>query len=91
MYAINLNSENRILRATEERFADSESYLVESLPTGESEKEKDISNWKYINSQYVYDPLPDPEPQPEPIDIGKLDAQVLYTALMTDTLIEEDE
>lgn len=37
----------------------------------------------YINS------LP-PAPEPEPSEQDKLEAQVLYTALMTDTLLEEE-
>lgn len=37
----------------------------------------------YINS------LP-PAPPPEPSEQDKLEAQVLYTALMTDTLLEEE-
>ena len=41
--------------------------LVESLPTGETDKEKDISNWLYVDGQYKYDPLPDP-PEPEPVE-----------------------
>lgn len=31
-----------------------------------------------------------PAPPPEPSEQDKLEAQVLYTALMTDTLLEED-
>lgn len=30
-----------------------------------------------------------PEPDPEPSDIDRIEAQVMYTALMTDTLLEE--
>ena len=41
--------------------------IVETLPTGETDKEKDISNWLYIDGEYIYDPLPEPEPiEPEP-------------------------
>lgn len=37
-------------------------------------------------------PPPPPEPEPEPSEFDKLNAQVLYTAVMTDTLlVEEDE
>lgn len=31
-----------------------------------------------------------PAPEPEPSEQDKLEAQVLYTALMTDTLLEEE-
>jgi len=91
MYAIKLESNNRIAWATSPEFASESLILVETLPTGATDKEKDITNWLYVNSQYVYDPLPDPEPQPEPIDIEKLDAQVLFTAMMTDTVLEDEE
>ena len=32
--------------------------IVDVLPDG------DISDYKYIDGEYVYDPLPEPEPQP---------------------------
>lgn len=36
-------------------------------------------------------PQPEPEPQPEePSETERLEAQVLFTALMTDTLLEEE-
>lgn len=57
--------------------------VVETLPEG------DISNYKYINNEYIYDPLPEPEPiEPEPTQLDVLEAQVTYTAMMTDTLLE---
>jgi len=89
MYAINLDDNDRILRATIQQFADSESILVDSLPTGQTAKEQDITNWLYQGGQYVYSPKADPTPPPEPIDIDRLDAQMLFTAMMTDTLMQE--
>lgn len=35
-------------------------------------------------------PDPEPEPEPEPTQLDRLEAQVAYTALMTDTLIESE-
>lgn len=32
---------------------------------------------------------PDPEPMPTPTALDRLEAQVLYTAMLTDTLLEE--
>lgn len=58
MYAITLNEENRILRATTDEFKSDTDILVEALPEG------DISDYKYVNSQYVHDPLPKPEKEP---------------------------
>lgn len=34
-------------------------------------------------------PEPEPEPEPEPTEIDILEAQVTYTAMMTDTLLTE--
>ena len=57
--------------------------IVDILPEG------DISDYKYIGSKYVYEPLPEPEPpEPEPSQLDVLEAQVTYTAMMTDTLLE---
>ena len=61
MYAITLNEENRILRATYEKFAAEDDILVETFP------EDDISDYKYIDGEFVYDPLPKP-PEPVPVD-----------------------
>lgn len=36
-------------------------------------------------------PEPEPVPDPEPSELDKVKAQVLYTAAMTDTLLEDDE
>ena len=35
-------------------------------------------------------PEPEPAPTPEPTQLDRLEAQVTYTALMTDTLIESE-
>ena len=60
-YALNLNSDNRILSATYDQFAPASQPRVDELPEG------DISDYKYVDGEYVYDPLPvPPEPTPEP-------------------------
>lgn len=50
-YALNLNEENRILSATYEKYAPANAILVDTLP------ENDISDYLYINNEYVYSPL----------------------------------
>ena len=65
LYALNLADDVRILSATEDKYGAEGQPRVESLPTGETDKEKDISNWRYVDGQYKYDPLPDP---PEPVE-----------------------
>ncbi len=34
-------------------------------------------------------PEPEPEPAPEPTQLDRVEAQTMYTAVMTDTLLEE--
>lgn len=71
-YAIQLNSDtNRIEHATFSwcvTSANADKYIyVDSLPTGETEPEKDVTNYLYVDGEYVYDPKPEqPESAPEP-------------------------
>ena len=56
LYALNLDLEtNRILSATIDKYGCDWQPRVEELPEG------DISNYLYINGEYVYDPLPPEE------------------------------
>lgn len=85
MYVLNLAEDNRILSAAV--VIKGQNYegvvIVDTLPDG------DITAYKYINNEYVYDPLPEPEPaEEEPTQLDILEAQVTYTAMMTDTLLE---
>lgn len=67
LYALNLAEDGRILSATEDQYGTDGQPRVTELPTGETEAEKDISNYKYIDGEYIYDPLPQPEqPETEP-------------------------
>lgn len=66
MFAINLDNNNRVIRATFEAFADDKSILVEYLPEG------DITDFKYIDGKFNRDPLPKeetPEPMSEPNEV----------------------
>lgn len=66
-YALNLGEDSRILSATYEEYAAKGMPIVESLPAGETEEENDISNYKYVDGEFVYDPLPKP-PEPEQVE-----------------------
>lgn len=60
-YALNLADDGRILSATFEEYASEGMPIVETLPEG------DISDYLYVDGEYVYDPLPEPvEPEVEP-------------------------
>lgn len=64
-YALNLSDDNRILSACV--VLPNGNYdgmpIVDVLPEG------DISDYLYLDGQYIYDPLPEPEqPEPEPVE-----------------------
>ena len=56
MYALNLSEDGRILSACVCLEGQIYENIVNTLPDG------DITDYKYINNEYVYDPLPKPEP-----------------------------
>ena len=82
LYALNLSEDNRILSVTYDEYAPESQPRVETLPEG------DVTDYKYENGKYIYEPLPKPEPSTEPSQLDILEAQVTYTAMMTDTLLE---
>ena len=56
-YALNLDADGRILSATYEEYAVAGKPIVDILP------DNDITDYKYIDGSYVYDPLPKPDPE----------------------------
>lgn len=58
MYSLNLDSDNRILSACMCLEGIEYQNIVDALPDG------DVSDYRYVNGEYVYDPLPEPEPEP---------------------------
>lgn len=84
-YALNLDVDSRILSVCECVEGMEYDIVVESFPND------NVRDYKYINGEYVHDPEPKPEPQPEkPTQLDALEAQVTYTAMMTDTLLETE-
>lgn len=81
MYALNLAPDGRVLSATFEEFAGVGAVFAQMLPEG------DLSNYRFLDGSFLYDPLPVPAEQPSYLD--RLEAQLIYTAMMTDTLLEE--
>ena len=86
MIALNLNNENRILSAC--KVLPRGNYdgmpVVEILPEG------NICDYLYINDEFVYDPIPVVEVPQEPTQMERIEAQITYTAMMTDTLLKEN-
>lgn len=62
-YALNLDEDSRILSATYESYAVAGMPIVNTLP------DNDIIDYKYINGEFIYEPLPEPiQPQEPTID-----------------------
>lgn len=60
-YALNLAEDGRVLSVTFEKYAPADAVLVDELPEG------DITEYRYVDGEFIYDPLPKPEaPDPEP-------------------------
>ena len=56
--------------------------IVESLPEG------NITDYQYIDNEFIYNPLPKEEVIETPSQLDIIEAQVVYTAMMTNTLLE---
>ena len=83
MYALNLAVDGRILSATFEQYAYKNSIIVDLLPSG------NISDYKYVNEQYVYDPLPEPfQPEPESTVEERITDLEFQMAALTDGYVE---
>lgn len=50
-YALNIGEDGRLLCPTFEEYATPGAILVDELPPG------DVNNYRYIDGEYVYDPL----------------------------------
>lgn len=81
-FALNLGTDNRVLSVCECIEGIEYTNVVDSFPDG------NVKDYKYINNEYVYNPEPK-EPE-KPTQLDALEAQVTYTAMMTDTLLETE-
>lgn len=81
-YALNLNEGKRILSVTFDKYAPENQPRVETLPEG------NVSDYKFENGKYVYDPLPVPEePEPGPTleqRVEQTEADIAFIAMMSD-------
>ena len=86
-YALNLAKDNRILSAC--KVLPKGSYdnmpIVDVLPEG------NLFDYLYIDDGYVYNPLPIEEIIEKPSQLDIIEAQITYTAMMTNTLLEEEQ
>lgn len=83
LYALNLADDGRILSANSiVKYAPESQPRVDVLPEG------NLPDYKYIDGEFVYEPLPKEEPKVVPTQLDMIEAQVTYTAMMTDTLLE---
>ena len=83
MYALNISEiDGRILSATFKQYAPVDAICVDALPEG------DIHEYRYENGQFIHDPLPVIDVEETPTQLDIIEAQVSYTAMMTDTLLE---
>ena len=76
-YALNLAEDSRILSATFLKYAG-----PGAVPEG------NLSDYRFVDGVYIYDPIPVPEMPEQPTQLDQIEAQVTYTAMMTDTLLE---
>ena len=79
-YILNLSENGRILSASPAEFACQKGVWVDLLPEG------DLADYRYEEDRYIYDPLPVAPETPGQMD--RLEAQLIYTAMMTGTLLE---
>ena len=82
MYALNLAEDGRILSATYPQYAPADAVVVEALPEG------NVADYRYVDGAFIHDPLPVEEMDEQPTQMDRIEAQLVYTAMMTDTLLE---
>ena len=63
LYALNLAEDGRVLSITKDE------YGAEGQPRVTEFPDDDVSDYKYVDGEFIYDPLPaPPEPEPEPTE-----------------------
>ena len=59
-YVLNLAEDGRVLSAGEQLYIPKGATVVETIPSG------DTYDYRYVNGEYIYDPLPKHEPVAHP-------------------------
>ena len=82
-FALNIAEDGRVLSVTYPEYAPKDALQVDEIPEG------NVSDYIYKDGEFVHEPLPKNEQQEEqPTQLDRIEAQVTYTAMMTDTLLE---
>lgn len=81
-YALNLAEDGRVLSVAFEKYAPADAVIVDELPDG------NVSEYRYVDGVFVHDPIPAAAEEEKPSQLDIIEAQVTYTAMMTDTLLE---
>lgn len=68
-YALNLAEDGRILAVTFSKYAPAEQPRVAKLP------EADTYDYRYVDGEFIHDPLPEPE-QPEEVSLEEQVAEL---------------
>lgn len=77
MFALNIDKETgRVLSATYPQYATDDAPIVEALPEG------NISDYLYVNGEYVHEPIPKEEEPEAPTEMEQLRADIDYIAIM---------
>lgn len=83
-YALNLEDDGRVLSATYPQYAPDEAVTVDELPEG------DVSQYRYVDGEFLHDPLPEPEADPKPSleeRVGDLETDTADLAEALDLLL----
>ena len=81
MFVLNLGQDRRVLSAAFQEAIPDGTVVTAELPEG------DIAQYRYVEGAFVHDPLPVQNEQ-IPSHLDRMEAQLVYTAMMTDTLLE---
>lgn len=66
-YALNIADDGRVLSVTYAKYAPADAVMVEELPEG------NITDYRYVDGEFVHDPLPKPVPPSAPSEVSVWD------------------
>jgi hypothetical protein len=84
-YALNLAEDGRILSVTYPQYAAASNPIVDSLPEG------DHNDYRYVNGEYVHDPLPKEDAEHIPTTEERIAALEAENAMLMECILEMSE